>query len=328
MRKSIIRKSVATVIMVTLVLATLPVNKAQALQKGLVLVKDTAGAVMDGETITYPAGTETATTCVSFTLEKTAVVTMKQEFKMCRALNPWYYDKNHPEERNYRDAAYQLQIILSSDPEGSQVISQYNDEAGMYIMPLDGETLDAGTYYYTIKWRPAEEESASDDWTAVSLNDVRFYWNTYGADYQGYIDLSLQETEPKQELPKHTTAPYIGTPTQEDLDILQGKKDQVSIPASEKDYSHTQLKTVSEREEVEDMEADKEDIVTIKWSKVKKASRYIVKEKNEGNGWVNIAKTKKALFAEAKSGRKYRIDAQKKVKGRYKTIKKVYISSK
>lgn len=328
MRKLIIRRAVTTVITAALIFATLPLNKVQAAQKDLKLVKDTAGAVMEGETITYPAGTETATTCVSFTLENPAVVTMKQELKMCRALNPWYYDKDHPEEHNYRDAAYQLQIILSSDPEGSQVISQYSDEAGMYTMPLEGETLSAGTYYYTIKWRPAAEESASDDWTAVSLNDVQFYWNTYGADYQGYINLSLQETEPKKDIPEHTAAPYIGTPTQEELDILQEEKEHVSTPASEKDYSNTQLKTVSEREKIDDMEDDEEALVTIKWSRVKKAFRYIVKEKNEGNGWVNVAKTKKAFFAEAKSGKKYCIVAQKKVKGRYKTIKKVYISAK
>lgn len=329
-------KIITAVLTSAMLAGFLPQGAAKAAEKQEIrLVSDTAGGTMEDGTITYPGGTISSSTCVQFTLNKKSSVRLDQEFKMLRALNPWYYDPDHPEEHIYRDSAYQLKAVLSTDEEGRNVVCAYDDETGSYFLPLsDKQTLEAGTYYYTISWSPAEEDT--EDWSAISLNDVRFYWETYGWDYQGYIKLSLEVSDQVQEAPSHTAAPYIGNPTQEDLEILQEKKaGNGSAAAAEyktTGYKSTEVKSAEDEEQeeedtVEDNEKEETKKYTqLQWKKVKKASRYIVKT-NNGKKWITVKKTKATSFAYAKTGRKYRIEAQKKVKGRYKTIQKMYLTA-
>lgn len=310
MRNSI-KKGTMIAVLAALIVTIAPTVTSKAAEQNIQLVSDTTGAKIENGTIIYPAGTERATTCISFTLNKPEMVTLDREMKMCRALNPWYYDKT---DKTYRDSAYEMTVTLSYDKDGKNIIQKYDSEHGPYFMPLaDATKLGVGTYYYTISWSPAQEEPADNEWTAVSLNDVRYYWETYGYDYEGYMNLKLQLTDPE---PSHTVAPYIGEASQEESTAFNNTSGgQMSSKTSmQPDDEDTQE------------DSDDEETVTIKWSKVKNASRYIVK-KRVGKKWLSVTKTKKAAFAEAEINTRYQILAQKRICGKYKIIKKFYVSA-
>lgn len=67
----------------------------------------------------------------------------------------------------------------------------------------------------------------------------------------------------------------------------------------------------------------KNDKLRLKWPKIKAAKRYRITKKI-GKKWVQVKNTKKTTI-KVTQGYKYKIEAQKKVKGKYKTFKKAYI---